>query len=282
MHPHVQDLISRSYADQRSEEWLALRGTMLTASDLASALGINPYEKPSDLLLKKCGARKNQGSAATAHGTLLEPVARDIYDARHNQRSHEIGLVQHPNHPWLGGSPDGVTESGRLIEIKCPLTRKITPQVPKYYVPQIQLLLDILNLEVCDFIQYRPGPPEEFVVTEVVRDREWFSSMLPIAHAFWKTVLDRRLHGICEIIDDDVATPKEYVCEIVSEDEDVVSAVSEACGDHAVDMSGVSKNVLHEVSPNGDAHVHKNVRTETTRTYQTRTKTRQSRSPKSD
>lgn len=273
IHPRVRDLISQSYADQRSQEWLSLRGTMLTASDLATAIGDNPYEKPSDLLLKKCGAVKWDGNAATAHGTLLEPIARDLYDLRHGQKSHEIGLVQHPVHKWLGGSPDGVTESGRLIEIKCPLTRKITPAVPKYYLPQIQLLLEVLDLEVCDFIQYRPGPPEEFEVTEVVRDRAWFERILPIAKAFWDQVLLRRQIGLCEVEDDedDESIPviaaglvKEYVCEIESDDE--VREVSEPSGSAGSDMSGVHEQVLHEVHPTGDAPVPEARRSERIRT----------------
>jgi putative phage-type endonuclease len=279
MHPRVQELIARTYADQRSNEWLALRGTMLTASDLATAIGINPYEKPSDLLLKKCGALRNFGNAATAHGTLLEPVARDLYDARYDQKSHEIGLVQHPRYPWLGGSPDGVTESGRLIEIKCPLTRKITPQVPKYYIPQIQLLLEILDLEVCDFIQYRPGPPEEFQVTEVVRDREWFQHILPIAQAFWTMVLDRRANGICEVVPDDENQPEECVCEIVTDDDDEVSTVSETGGNPAFDMSSMQTPVLSEVHSTGSPCVSEHSVEQPRRTYTTRAKARQSRSP---
>ena len=260
MHQRVAELLAQAYADQRSEEWLALRGTMLTASDLASAIGDNPYEKPSDLLLKKCGAVKWGGNAATAHGTLLEPIARDLYDARYNRKSHEIGLVQHPVHKWLGGSPDGVTEDGRLIEIKCPLTRKITHAVPKYYLPQIQLLLEVLDLEACDFIQYRPGPPEELEVTEVIRDRAWFAHILPIAKAFWDQVILRRQIGLCEIEsdteDDSVAIVsqglvKEYVCEIESEDE--VREVSEPGGSTGSDMSRVHETVLHTVHPAGDA-----------------------------
>jgi putative phage-type endonuclease len=211
MHPTVEKLLQKTYDDQRTPEWHALRGTMLTASDLATAIGDNPYETPDDLVVKKCGHNKWNGNAATAHGTLLEPVARDLYDSRYNQKSHEIGLVQHTFHKWLGGSPDGVTESGRLIEIKCPLSRKITPAVPKYYLPQIQLLLEVLDLEVCDFIQYRPGPPEEFVVTEVARDREWFERILPKAERFWNRVLEKRRTGLCEIVDD----VYEPMCEIV-------------------------------------------------------------------
>ena len=118
MHPRAKELIEQTYADQRSQEWLNLRGNLLTASDAATAIGLNPYEKPEGLLAKKCGAaRPWAGNEATAHGTRLEPMVRDLYDMRHGQISHEIGLVQHPVHKFLGGSPDGITESGRLLEI---------------------------------------------------------------------------------------------------------------------------------------------------------------------
>ena len=205
MHPRAAELLSQTYWDQRSQEWLDLRGQMLTASDAATAIGLNPYEKPEGLLAKKCGAaRPWAGNEATAHGTRLEPLVRDMYDERHGQKSHEIGLVQHPVYKFLGGSPDGITESGRLLEIKCPLSRKIKPEVPGYYLPQIQLLLEIMDLEVCDFVQYKEGPPEEFVVVEVQRDREWFAKYLPVMEAFWDKVIEFRKKGICEVEMEDV------------------------------------------------------------------------------
>jgi putative phage-type endonuclease len=200
MHPVVQKLLEQQYADQKSEEWLALRGTMLTASDVATALGENPYEKPSSLILRKCGApRTFTGNDATRHGEKYEPVARDLYCEKTGEVAHEIGLVQHPEYPWLGGSPDGVTESGKLIEIKCPMSRKIKNEVPKYYLPQLQILMEVLNLEECDFIQYRPDPLE-YEVTNVKRDRQWFADRLPKLQAFWNEVLYKREHGLCEIV----------------------------------------------------------------------------------
>ena len=213
MHPRAKELIEQTYADQRSQEWLNLRGNLLTASDAATAIGLNPYEKPDGLLAKKCGAaRPWAGNEATAHGTRLEPMVRDLYDMRHGQISHEIGLVQHPVHKFLGGSPDGITESGRLLEIKCPLSRKIKPEVPGYYLPQIQLLLEIMDLEMCDFVQYKEGPPEEFVVVEVPRDREWFAKYLPVMKAFWDRVLEMRKKGICEVVIEEEDTSVE--CEV--------------------------------------------------------------------
>lgn len=199
MHERVKELIEQNYADQKSDAWLALRGTMLTASDVATSIGDNPYEKPSSLVMKKCGlGEKFLGNDATRHGEKYEPVARDIYCAQTGEVAHEIGLVQHRVHKWLGGSPDGITENGILLEIKCPLKRKIENKVPKHYLAQLQVLMETLDLEVCDFIQYRPDP-YEFVVTRVQRDRQWFADKLPIMKAFWDEVLHKREHGLCEV-----------------------------------------------------------------------------------
>lgn len=213
MHPQVEKLISKEYAAQRSAEWLELRGNMLTASDVATAIGVNPYEKPEGLILKKCGHNKFNGNQATFHGNKYEDEARDIYCERYGEVCHEIGLYPHPQYKWLGGSPDGLTESGKLVEIKCPLKRKITPEVPVYYMPQIQLLLDILDLEEAVFIQYKPYEltwpgPMEFCVTEVKRDRDWFAQQLPVMEAFWNRVLWHREHGVEELLNKPKRTRK--------------------------------------------------------------------------
>ena len=46
MHPNVKAALAREYAAQKSDEWLALRGNMLTASDAASAIGVNNMKHP--------------------------------------------------------------------------------------------------------------------------------------------------------------------------------------------------------------------------------------------
>jgi hypothetical protein len=217
----VQELLAAEYAEQRSQEWLELRVQMITASDVASAIGDNHYESQDSFVKKKVMKIKWAGNAATEHGTLLEPLVRDLYDTRTGRKSHEIGLVRHKLYPWLGASPDGVTEDGLLIEIKCPLTRKIEAKVPKYYFPQVQLQLEITDLEECDFIQYRPAGPqgaEQFVVVRVKRDREWFAKNLPIMKHAWDRIVKGREVGLCEIIDDLVSYIKiEVVCNIVED-----------------------------------------------------------------
>ena len=219
----AKELLAAEYAEQRSQEWLDLRDQMITASDVASAIGESRYESPDAFVKKKVLKTKWAGNAATAHGTLLEPLVRDLYDQRTGRKSHEIGLVQHREYPWLGASPDGVTEDGLLIEIKCPLTRKIEAKVPKHYLPQVQLQLEITDLEECDFIQYRPAQiedgvprsPEEYVVVRVKRDRAWFAKHLPAMKAAWDRIVKGREHGLCELVDEPPTQFKnEFACEI--------------------------------------------------------------------
>ena len=211
MHPNVKKWIEKEFAAQKSEEWLALRGKMLTASDAATALGVNKYETVDSLLLKKCGRGVPFfGNSATKHGELYENDARILYEQRHGEVVHELGLCPHTIHKWLGGSPDGVTESGKLVEIKCPPQRAILPEVPAHYFPQLQLCMQILDLEEADFIEYKPAEtnwpkPEEFQVINVKRDPEWWKTNLPIMRAFWDKVLYYREHL------DELPKPKEKV-----------------------------------------------------------------------
>jgi len=216
----VKELLAAEYAEQRSQEWLDLRENMITASDISSAIGENPYESIDAFIKKKVLRTKWAGNAATAHGTLLEPLVRDMYDEMTGHKTHEIGLVQHRVYPWLGASPDGITEDGILVEIKCPLTRKIEAKVPKYYLPQVQLQLEITDLEECDFIQYRPEP-KEFVIVRVKRDRDWFAKNFEAMQKAWNRIVTGRDHGLCELQDEGPPAPwvrEEICCDIRDDD----------------------------------------------------------------
>jgi hypothetical protein len=116
------------------------------------------------------------------------------------------------------------------------MSRKIEPNVPKHYWPQVQLQLEITDLEECDFVQYRPGDtesappkPEEFVVVRVHRDREWFAKALPVLERVWQRVLKGRAHGLCEILDDcvpwDAHFKKQIACEVVEEEDETAGFI---------------------------------------------------------
>lgn len=203
MHPKTEKIInSGPWAPQRSPEWLAMRHNMITASDAAAILGISRFDTVDDILYKKCGFQKRYSEFsmnAMNHGVINEDIARGAYEMKTGEKVHEIGLIQHPVYPFIGASADGITESGKLIEIKCP-TGKLRTSIPKYYIPQIQLCLEVLDLDTCDYIEYC-AQDQTLNIFTVERDYDWFQESLPIFETFWQRVIERRKLPLCEIQD---------------------------------------------------------------------------------
>jgi len=182
---------------QHTKLWYSTRNRLITCSDMAAVLGHNPYSSKTDVFKKKTGQGKPfRGNAATRRGTALEPEAIRVYERRTGKTvwPEDIGLMQHRLFPEIGGSPDGVILDGILVEIKCPMTRSIIPGVcPVYYIPQVQVLLEIFDLEVAHFVQFRPETiftDEICDITVINRDRVWFAEVLPRLRGFVKEVVE--------------------------------------------------------------------------------------------
>ena len=141
--PEVRAVMARENVDQRTEAWYRKRKGLLTASDVATALGLNPYKSRATLLKEKCcpEERKPSACAATDHGNKYEDEAIEVYESRTGKKVLRFGLFVSDEYPWLGGSPDGVTTDGVLVEAKCPLSRAIKDEVPSYYMPQVRAML---------------------------------------------------------------------------------------------------------------------------------------------
>ena len=208
---------------QKSQEWLEQRKGYLTSSDAATALGINPYEKPVDLLFKKCGAGKPfTGNIATKWGEKYEDEAISMYCSAIGSNNHEFGLIpltevfklreergmpviRYVGSEILAGSPDGIAISATgalvLLEVKCPYRRKIVPgYCPGYYYPQVQLNMYICGLTQADFIEYKPDPVggDNYTLNIVHYEinEAWLADAVPKIGAFWKSVEYYREHGI--------------------------------------------------------------------------------------
>lgn len=147
-------LLKMKQPEQRSPEWFAFRSERLTASDLATALGDNPYCKPNELILKKCGIKKPfKMNSACLHGVKFEPVSCMLYEYLNKTKVYEFGCISHKYYNFLGASPDGICEDGTMLEIKNPTRRKIVGVPPKYYWVQMQLQMEVFDLYQCDFLE---------------------------------------------------------------------------------------------------------------------------------
>jgi putative phage-type endonuclease len=209
-----KEILKKDTVIQRTEEWYSLRENMLTASDVATALGLNPYRTPKNLLMSKTSKKKGGRfeSEATKHGNMYEDRAIERFCELTGHVVHNVGIFVHDEHKWLGGSPDGLTETCELVEVKCPLTREIKHEIPEYYFPQVQVCMEILDVPKCYFIQYKPpdveaGVNEILDILEVPRDKNWFNENLPTMKRFWEDVMryrdDESLYSTLYGIDDD-------------------------------------------------------------------------------
>lgn len=201
--PQVQYLMSLPKHEQRSPEWFEERKNKLTSSDVDSVLGTNKYSNSDEVLFKKCGiAVPFVGNEATRHGQKYEDEAIEHYCKLYNKRNYSFGLIPHPTISWLGGSPDDITHDGIVIEVKCPLRRKIKMgEIPAHYINQIRMNMEICNLDRGVFIEYRPSFMNKdnqpiLNIVHIERDPEWFPSIYPVLELFWKRVEHYRKEGI--------------------------------------------------------------------------------------
>lgn len=190
----VQELLLKEQPVQLSPEWFLARKGKVTASAVSSLLirdektckgyvetynlkdtfdyngkSCNPYSSKQQFAFEKC-RQMFKGSPATFWGQRYEQIAVDIYSLQNSVKVIDFGLLAHDTIDWLAASPDGITEDGIMLEIKCPYRRKITGIPPLYYFQQVQIQLETTGLEYCDFLEV------EFV--EVVSLKEFLDDTL--------------------------------------------------------------------------------------------------------
>ena len=91
--------------------------------------------------------------AALKWGIKYEDVAILIYENIYNTTINEFGLMTNEKYINLGASPDGISENGIMLEIKCPYSRKINGTISAQYYYQIQGQLEVCELDECDFLE---------------------------------------------------------------------------------------------------------------------------------
>ena len=142
---------------QRTPEWYAARGQLITASDAAQAMGCAKFGTQRQFFAKKCGYEQeafNPNVPPLKWGTMYEAVATEAYSLRTAGATvHEFGLLRHPRIAFFGASPDGINDLGVMVEIKCPYRRKISGEIPWQYYCQIQGQLDVCSLIACDYVE---------------------------------------------------------------------------------------------------------------------------------
>ena len=172
----IKELKKIPQPEQRTPEWYIFRNNRLTASDLGTIIGVNPYEQYNTILLKKCGVEKPfYMNKNILRGVKYEEVICNIYEYRNCVKVFEYGCIPHPIIGHFGASPDGIVDIGsenknylgRMLEIKCPGSRPITGFIPGYYHAQVQGQLEVCDLDYCDFVECK--------IAEYTSDDEYYN-----------------------------------------------------------------------------------------------------------
>ena len=160
-----------------------LRNSIVTASQAWSAV----YERQKLWREKTGRAEPFQGNEMTQWGNDHEPVALAAFEDEMKGICREGNkLIVHPSKP-IGASPDGYL--GLIpVEIKCPFTQKIYPEIPERYWFQMQIQMYTLqNVDACWFYVWTPEATQKEMV---FYDSDFISWYLPKAEEFIQFVKD--------------------------------------------------------------------------------------------
>ena len=169
------------------EEWLANRKGGIGSSEVATIVGLNPYESPYTLWLRKTGKTpaKEENFFMKAGHYLEDAVSRFYEDESGRKviaRSAAEDIYVHPNFEWARVSPDRLFwldekrsgDNKGILECKT-TQREIDPEnIPPYWFTQVQYQLGVMGREKASLAWLSAGRVFDYRDIEFVPDYfEW-------------------------------------------------------------------------------------------------------------
>lgn len=154
MHAAVVEYVDRAATNgimQHSDQWLEIRKYTVGGSSISTILGLNPYESMVSLVRKRLGWDKFADNISPQWGNLFEDVIKRVVEYQKNTLvlGEDLYIDGGERRPYTSYSPDGIAvinDEIVLLEFKCPYSRIPDGKVPKYYVPQVLMGLDLMQL----------------------------------------------------------------------------------------------------------------------------------------
>ena len=145
---------------QSREEWLEIRKTGIGSSEVATIVGLNPWETPYQLWRRKVGLDEpKQENAAMRNGHHLEDAVSKMWmDATGREiikRSAGDWIIRDNDRPFLQVSPDRTywlgesrsPEAKGILEIKTTRMKVDPEDLPKYWFAQLQYQLGVAGYQ---------------------------------------------------------------------------------------------------------------------------------------
>ncbi|XP_040355969.1 uncharacterized protein LOC121046150, partial [Ixodes scapularis] len=144
-------------------------------------------------------------------GLRTEPLARRDFEQQFGVAVVEVGLLLHPDQPWLCGSPDGIfkfIDETCLLEVKCPykckdkkildasgqsivrylqcVDNKIMLKESHRNYTKVQILLYLLNARECFVFVYSS---KQNITVRVAKDDAFLQQAVPTLEDFYFQVV---------------------------------------------------------------------------------------------
>lgn len=144
-----------TFSAQGSAEWHQERAGKVTASIAAAALGLHPYMSRQEAYRRVLGIHKDRDNAWMQYGREHEGRACLDYEIETGRLVNVTGFHVHPEHPWIGASPDGLVGADGLLEIKCLST--LPTAIALHHRIQCLVQLAVTGRKWCDFFVWQDG-----------------------------------------------------------------------------------------------------------------------------
>lgn len=182
------------------QEWLDMRKKYVTATEVASILGINKFRSANKMWLEKIGSNPFTGNAYTIIGQLLEPIVVQVTNIALDEdfRLYEGRQFLTNDELRLGATPDAHNDTDLL---ECKTTKpanvlRYAGSAPDHYIAQVmtQLILShekkggYLSLMSTDLTQHSQELNLPVVIYKIERNNEYIRLIKEEATRFWQTV----------------------------------------------------------------------------------------------
>lgn len=187
------------------EEWLAARNEGIGASEVASVVGLNPWETPYQLWRRKVGLdQPKEETFAMKAGHYLEDAVARFYADESGREIISSSAVDFmfidKNKPFLRVSPDRTfwlpdmahSDDNKGI-LECKTTQKgIDPDdLPKHWFCQVQMNLGVAGYEQGSLAWLCSG--REFGYKDITFDPDFYGWLVEEVEKFWTdNVLGRK------------------------------------------------------------------------------------------
>lgn len=170
------------------EEWLKAREDGIGASEVSAIVGLNPWETPFSLWLKKTHQiPPTEENDAMRRGHYLE-------DAVVQWWMHETGeqvikasaadiIYVHPDHPYMRVTPDRIVKGrNKILEVKSTATQ-MGETIPDYYLCQVQYQMYVTGIHNAELIYIQGGLTFGRFIVEY--DEEFAAYLAQKVTEFW-------------------------------------------------------------------------------------------------